>query len=228
MLTLRRSLVHSRRWSRLLSSPASSSSSGASATTSTSDQSTATAEPTNLSDIGDFDVASMFVKTLTEEKAASFPRLLRESKLMQLGDISGRVVIGNIVHVMADDLYIDFGGKFDAVCKVPRMRQDNQSGRNNPERYVRGASVLLRLHDLELSERFLGSKVDLTLLEADATLIGLYSGGGVGQILDRSRETAVRQSKKTSATPDSQSEPNVQQKAPATSEQSHTPTFTES
>lgn len=39
--------------------------------------------------------------------------------------------------------------------------------------YVRGAKVRLRLHDPELSERFLGSSIDLTLLEASGTLYGL-------------------------------------------------------
>lgn len=41
-------------------------------------------------------------------------------------------------------------------------------------KYLVGAEVDLKLYDTELSERFLGSRYDLTLLEADADLIGLH------------------------------------------------------
>lgn len=40
--------------------------------------------------------------------------------------------------------------------------------------YAIGRLVRVRIHDVELSTRFLGSDVDLTLCEADATLMGLY------------------------------------------------------
>ncbi|VDM74577.1 unnamed protein product [Strongylus vulgaris] len=97
-------------------------------------------------------------------KDLTFSRMLRQSKFMQLGDFNGCVVTGRIVHRVQDDLYIDFGLKFNAVCKAPSV---------NSEAYSEGATVLLRLHDPELSERFLGSDHDLTLLEADATLVRL-------------------------------------------------------
>uniref|UniRef100_F1L0H6 28S ribosomal protein S28 n=1 Tax=Ascaris suum TaxID=6253 RepID=F1L0H6_ASCSU len=104
----------------------------------------------------------------TQQRETSFAHLLRHSKFMQLGDFDGRIVSGKIVHRVCDDLYIDIGLKFNAVCKAPSV---------NSEKYVIGANVLVRLHDPELSERFLGARRDLTLLEADATLIRLYGAG---------------------------------------------------
>ncbi|KAF2357784.1 Ribosomal protein S28 mitochondrial [Trinorchestia longiramus] len=97
---------------------------------------------------------------------ASFLSLLRNSKLMQLGDASGKLVEGRVVHVLGDDIYVDWGGKFMAVSTRPRR---------HPERCVRGARVRLRLFDVELSSRFLGSTIDLTLLEADAKIISVIS-----------------------------------------------------
>jgi len=94
----------------------------------------------------------------------SFPTLLRYSTFVQMGDPEDRIAAGRIVDIVEDDLYIDFGGKFNAVCKRPRANQSD---------YVRGAKVKLRINDLELCDRFLGSSIDMTLLEADATLLGL-------------------------------------------------------
>lgn len=39
--------------------------------------------------------------------------------------------------------------------------------------FKRGTKLKIRLSDLEMSSRFLGSVKDITLLEADATLVGL-------------------------------------------------------
>ena len=109
----------------------------------------------------------------------TFASLVRNCKFTMMGDPVGKEVVGRIYHVVEEDLYIDFGHKFGCVCRVPRegrrnfIRGTEVDGIQEYPGLIMCPQVRLRVNSLELSKRFLGYDQDLSLLEADCTLLGL-------------------------------------------------------
>ena len=60
---------------------------------------------------------SLFDETKPVQK--SFAQMFKESKFVALGDLEHKYLIGKIVDIVGDDLYIDYGGKFNCVVKRP-------------------------------------------------------------------------------------------------------------
>ncbi|KAI0984780.1 hypothetical protein GJ496_008785 [Pomphorhynchus laevis] len=110
-----------------------------------------------------------------QEDLMRFAHLLRYSKLMQLGNVKGRRVLGEIVNVVGQDLYVDYGGKFMCICKPPHpLESDGIQITPNELGYEVGSKVIVKLDDMELSARFLGSEKAITLLECDGYVKGLH------------------------------------------------------
>ncbi|CAF2914596.1 unnamed protein product [Rotaria sp. Silwood2] len=116
----------------------------------------------------DQSISSITQKNLSssnQSEPMTFAKMFRQSKFVQLGGLKGRVLSGRIVDAINDDLYVDFGGKFHAVVQRPQNKQRDQ--------YAIGAVVSIRLQSWEMAARFLGASRHISLLEADAQLVGL-------------------------------------------------------
>ena len=107
------------------------------------------------------------IDKINTAKELSFDELLRESPLMKFGRADQKCVVGRIVDICNDDLYVDFGGKFEAVVKKPQITTIK-------DEYKLGTLVRLILNKFEMTGQFLGDEQQITLNEADATLIGHF------------------------------------------------------
>lgn len=100
----------------------------------------------------------------SEYDVKSFETMFRNSKFVKMLDPVGKKVEGEIIAVVGNNLYVDFGFKFHAVVEKPEADSDQ---------FVEGAKVVLLLKDLEMTMHPLGSSRDISLLEAEAELCGL-------------------------------------------------------
>lgn len=114
------------------------------------------------------------------EARGSFPSLLRNDPMMELGDVRGCHVTGVIVEAVDNDLYVDFGGKFLCVVRRPP---------SNSEIYVRGLSVVLELENLEQVQTFMSSDTPVTLREAKGHLIRRLDPAELKTEIDDKTET---------------------------------------
>ena len=94
----------------------------------------------------------------------SFESMFKNSKFVRVFDPIGVKVQGEIIAVVGENLYVDFGCKFHSVVKRPEKEHD---------KYGIGDNVVLLLKDLEVTMHPLGSSRDISLLEAEAELCGL-------------------------------------------------------
>ena len=132
--------------------------------------------PSRLSELGKS--APLSTATTIREKEAkchcstsapeeeSFEQLLANSQFVRSVDPVGRMAEGEILAVSGEKVYVDFGSKFHAVVYMPEKKR---------ELYVQGAKVIITIKDLEMTGHFLGAKKHISLLEAQAELVGLAS-----------------------------------------------------
>ena len=100
----------------------------------------------------------------SQQREETFSEMFRNSCFVQAVGPVGKTVKGEIIAVVDENLYVDFGCKFHAV--VPRPEVKSELSR-------KGSKVRVRVRDLEVTGHFLGDSRDTSLLEAKVELVGL-------------------------------------------------------
>ena len=96
----------------------------------------------------------------TRGEELTFGEMFRNSKFVQTVSPVGKKVRGEIIAVVDNNVYVDFGCKFHAVVAVPQAK---------PE--FKGRKLEVLVHDLEITDHFLGDSRDTSLLEAEAEFV---------------------------------------------------------
>ena len=94
----------------------------------------------------------------------SFRELFERSKFAAIVDPVGQEVEGEVLAMVGEKMYVDFGCKFHAVVPVPDQAESGS--------YEKGSRVVVRVLDLEMTDHFIGDHRDTSLLEAEAELVG--------------------------------------------------------
>lgn len=95
----------------------------------------------------------------------SFEQLFEKSQFVKAMDPVGKEVEADVLAVVEDKLYVDFGCKFHAVVSCPDTVR---------ERVHRGTKVIVVVKDLEVTQAFIGGSKHDSLLEATAQFVRLH------------------------------------------------------
>ena len=96
-------------------------------------------------------------------ESGTFQYLFENSQFVKALDPVGKEVEAEIIAVVGDKLYVDFGCKFHAVVSRPEGQ----------EKYCIGAKVIVIVKDLEITDHFIGDSKHRSLLEAEVKLVRL-------------------------------------------------------